>query len=151
VTRLKKRNIDTVSIQSIQDNSKIPLHSADIPGKGTYSVFDSHVAGMFQVRILFIDRCRLEFRIFDTGTIDIDTPFKFMNQEGHVQELAWTSSIKHLVIPDIETYLEEGKWFSRTIMDSQQRDEMHAAEMAADDEIARIRTLLAIQKLDFKN
>ena len=69
-----------------------------------------------------------------------------MNQEGHVQELAWTSSIKHLVIPDIEAYLEEGKWFSRTLGDSHRRDEMHAAEIAADDEITRIRALLAIQR-----
>ena len=122
------------------------MHTADIPGKGTFSIFECPVDNMYQVRIIFIDRCRLEFRIFSTGSIDIDTPFKFMNQNGHVQELAWTSSIKHLVIPNIDMYLEEGKWFSRLLGDSNRREEMHAAEVAADDELTRIRALLTIQR-----
>ena len=138
------------SIQSVVPNNiwlqKFPMHTADIPGKGTYSIYECAVENMFQVRIIFIDRCRLEFRIFNTGSIDIDTPFKFMNQSGHVQELAWTSSIKHLVIPNINMYLEEGKWFSRLLGDSHRREEMQAAETAADDEITRIRALLAIQR-----
>jgi len=122
------------------------MHTADIPGKGTFSIYESQVEGMYQVRIIFIDRCRLEFRIFSSGTIDIDTPFKFMNQSGHVQELAWSSSIKHLVIPNIDAYLEEGKWFARLLGDSHRRDEMHAAEITADHEVTKIRTLLAIQR-----
>lgn len=69
-----------------------------------------------------------------------------MNQNGHVQELAWTSSSKHLVIPNIDMYLEEGKWFSRLLGDSNRREEMHAAEVAADDELTRIRALLTIQR-----
>lgn len=118
------------------------IHSVDLPGVGSFTLLE--FAGDYRVRIVFIDRCRLEFSLTSELCIDRHSVFKFLDSSGSVNNLSWSSqSVSTL---GLTTYLDHAIRFVQSLQPSDQSDSSYPPDVSdvVQHELRRIRTARAV-------
>lgn len=91
----------------------------------------------YRVRIVFVDRARLEFSLSSSFTIDRTSTFKLLDRHGNLHQLSWGSQTLETL--EISDYLETGVWFVRQL-----GDRGDSSEGLVQQELQRIRTARAV-------
>jgi hypothetical protein len=119
----------------------MPIQSTDIPGQGTFTVIDQ-IDG-YLVRIVFIDRFRLEFALSHNLTIDRNSVFRLLDNLGNLHSLTWSSQT--LDTFSLSPYLEAAKRFVNSLRQEPQDSSV------VEQELIRIRTARAIHMHKWDN
>ena len=123
------------------------MFSVEIPHRGNFSVIGGRTYDTLTAKILFPDRCRLEYTLTSSFAIDLSTPFKFLDTFAQLHELSWTSAVKDTVIPGIDQYLNNAVWFVQSLVDHVHKDQIAETNNMCQSEIQRIRHLQITQRV----
>ncbi len=83
------------------------IETVEIPHTGSFTLLGNDT--QLHVKIVFIDRCRLEFTLTPDLLISHNSAFKFLDSSGSIHNLAFSSqSIGSL---GISRYVDTGLWF----------------------------------------
>ena len=91
------------------------LETVTIPSTGSFTLL-GRANSEFTVKIVFVDRCRLEFALTRDCLIAPHSTFKFLNSTGTVQQLSWESqSVRTL---GLARYVDTALWFVAQLVGS---------------------------------